>query len=48
MYGSITGRHVLVNSLLILREFGAGCYLRCIKAVVLRQRTTFLDCAFRR
>jgi hypothetical protein len=46
MHGSITGRDVLRHSLLIVRSFGARCYWRCIKAVLLRQRTTFLNVAF--
>ena len=48
MNGSITGRHVLTHAIVILREFGPGCYFRCVKALLLRQRTTFLDCAFRK
>ena len=38
MHGSITGRRVLLHSLTIVREFGALCYLRCIKAVLLPPR----------
>jgi hypothetical protein len=45
--GCIKGKDVLANSVTIVREFGAGCYLRCLKALLLRQRRTFLDCAFR-
>lgn len=48
MHGSITGRHVLRHSVVIVREFGTLCFLRCIKAVLLRQRTTFLNVAFHR
>lgn len=46
MHGSITGRHVLLHTLVIVREYGTLCYLRCIKAVLLRERTTFLNVAF--
>jgi hypothetical protein len=48
MNGSITGRHVLTHSMIIVREFGARCYLRCIKAVLFREHKTFLDCAFQK
>jgi hypothetical protein len=44
--GVITTREVLRYSGTILREFGAGAYLRCCKAIVLRRRTTFLSCVF--
>ncbi|MGC4115355.1 MAG: hypothetical protein QM765_12270 [Myxococcales bacterium] len=46
MNGSIQGRHVLRHSVTIVREFGALCLLRCLKAVLLRERTTFLNVAF--
>ncbi len=48
MNGSITGRHIIFHPYLIVREFGTLCYLRCIKAMLLREHKTFLDCAFRR
>lgn len=48
MEGNITGRHVLRHALVIVREFGALTFFRCLKAMVLRERKTFLDCAFRR
>lgn len=48
MHGSITSRHVLSHAVVIVREFGAMCYLRCVKAVLLGERTTFLNCAFPR
>ncbi len=48
MQGHITGRHVLRHPLVVMREFGPLCFLRCLKAMVLRERKTFLDCAFRR
>jgi hypothetical protein len=46
MRGVITGRDVLLNAPTIVREFGARTYARCIVALLLRRRTTFLDCVF--
>jgi hypothetical protein len=46
MHGSITGRDVLRHPLMIVREFGTLCYFRCIKALLLREHTTFLNLAF--
>jgi hypothetical protein len=43
--GVITTRDVLKNLPLIWREFGTVCALKCLKAVVKRERTTFLDVA---
>ncbi len=48
MHGSITSRRVLSHAVLIVREFGPLCYWRCVKAVLLGRRTTFLNCAFPR
>jgi hypothetical protein len=45
--GCITGREVLRHPVAIVRGFGARCYLRCLAAIVLRRRTTFLDCVYR-
>lgn len=45
MDGVITSRDVIKNLPLIWREFGTLCALKCIKAVVRRERTTFLDVA---
>ena len=45
MDGVITSRDVIKNLPLIWREFGTICALKCIKAVVVRERTTFLDVA---
>jgi len=47
MRGVITTRDVAAHSLLILREFGLGCLFRCVRAVLSRERTTFLDVAFK-
>jgi hypothetical protein len=41
--GAITTQDVLRHSLTILRLWGPGCYFRCLKAVVSRRRTTFLE-----
>lgn len=45
--GVITTRDVFRHSGTILREFGPSAYLRCCLAVLLRKRTTFLDCVCR-
>ncbi|HUJ28991.1 MAG TPA: hypothetical protein VLW85_23380 [Myxococcales bacterium] len=45
--GVITTREVLRHGALIVREFGAAAFLRCCRAIVLRRRTTFLNCVFR-
>lgn len=45
MEGIITSKDVIVHLPLIWREYGTGCALRALKAVVTRQRTTFLDVA---
>ncbi len=44
--GTITSRDVLLNGATIVREFGPRALLRCCMAMVLRRRTTFLDCLF--
>jgi hypothetical protein len=41
--GTITGRDVLRHSLTILRLFGPGCYVRCLRAIVSRRPCTFLQ-----
>jgi hypothetical protein len=43
--GVITTRDVLKNLPLIWREFGPVCAFKCLKAVMSRERTTFLDVA---
>ena len=43
--GIIKSRDVIWNLPLIWKEFGTGCALRALRAVVTRQRTTFLDVA---
>ena len=47
MEGLITSRDVIVHLPLIWKEYGTGCALRALKAVVTRERTTFLDVACR-
>ncbi len=43
MRGSITGRDVIRHSLTILRLWGPGCYLRCLRAMMSRRPCTFLE-----
>jgi hypothetical protein len=42
--GVITTKDVLRHSATIVREFGAAVYIRCCMAILLRRRTTFLNC----
>jgi uncharacterized protein YbaA (DUF1428 family) len=44
--GVITSRDIVRHAATILREFGATTYLRCCAAILLRRRTTFLNCIF--
>lgn len=45
MQGLITTRHLVVNAVTIIHEFGFGAYLRCLRAVVMKRRkVTFLEC----
>jgi len=48
MNGLITTRDVLKHSATIVREFGAGTYLRCCLAILIGRRTTFLNVVFAR
>lgn len=41
--GTITGKDVLVHSLTILRLWGPGVYIRCLRAIVSRRPSTFLS-----
>lgn len=43
MHGTITSRDVLVHSFTILRLWGPGFYLRCVKAIASRRACTFLE-----
>lgn len=47
MRGVITLRHVVLHLGLVVREFGAGCALRCLVASLRGRRTTFLELACR-
>jgi hypothetical protein len=47
MRGTITTWDVLAHPWLIVHEFGPRCYLRCLRAVVMRRSTTFLEVALR-
>jgi hypothetical protein len=44
--GAITAQDVLRHSLTILRLWGLGCYLRCLRAMLSRRPTTFLEVLF--
>ena len=44
--GVVTTTQVLSHPALIVSCFGVRTLLRCLKAIVLRKRTTFLECAF--
>lgn len=48
MQGVITGRDVLVHTVLIVREFGPRAYLRCIRAALSGKRCTFLGALYGR
>ncbi len=48
MQGTITGRDVIRHSLTILRYWGPGCYLRCLRAAVSKQPSTFLSVLYAR
>jgi hypothetical protein len=41
--GTITSRDVLFHSFTILRLWGPGFYLRCVKAIASGRPCTFLD-----
>lgn len=43
MQGVITSRDVLRHLPLIWREFGTGCMLRCLGALLSRRTCTFLE-----
>jgi hypothetical protein len=42
MRGVITGRDVLLNSVTIIRLWGPRRYLRCLRAALSRNPSTFL------
>jgi len=41
--GTITGRDVLIHSVTILRLWGPGFYVRCLRALASRRPCTFLE-----
>jgi hypothetical protein len=41
--GTITSRDVFLHSFTILRLWGPGFYLRCVKAIASRRACTFLE-----
>ena len=43
MRGIITGRDVLSHPLIIMRFWGPAAYVRCLRALVWRRSSTFLD-----
>jgi hypothetical protein len=43
MKGVITSRDVLMNSFTIIREFGPGLYIKCLRAMASGRSCTFLD-----
>jgi hypothetical protein len=45
MQGLITGKDVIRHSVTIIRLWGPGCYLRCLRALVARRPSTFLAVA---
>lgn len=47
MNGVITTRDVLNNLGLIWREFGPGCFFRCIGVLARGKKTTFLEVAMK-
>ncbi len=42
MQGTITGKDVIIHSITILRLWGPGVYMRCLRAMVSRRPCTFL------
>jgi len=46
--GSITTRDVLLNASMIVRGFGLGTFVRCLRALLTGRCTTFLELAWPR
>ena len=42
MRGTITGKHVVLHSISIVRHWGLAAYLSCLWAALTRKQTTFL------
>ena len=46
MVGIVTTRHLLTHSAVIIHEFGARCFVRCIwRTLTSHENVTFLECA---
>lgn len=45
--GTIATKEVLVHAFSIVRHFGPRAFLRCCRAILVHERTTFLDCVCR-
>ncbi len=43
MRGTITAREVLRHGPTIVRLWGLGCWLACVRAALSRRQSTFLD-----
>ncbi len=43
MRGVITGKHVVLHAVTIIRLWGPRTYLRCVRAALGRRPTTFLE-----
>jgi hypothetical protein len=48
MSGVITGKDVIRHSFMIVRLWGLGSYLRCLRAAVSREPSTFLGVLYAR
>jgi hypothetical protein len=44
--GAITAQDVLLHSFTILRFWGPSAYFRCIRAMISRRPTTFLEALY--
>ncbi|MCI0569725.1 MAG: hypothetical protein L0Y66_03155 [Myxococcaceae bacterium] len=48
MHGVIKGRDVVTHLVVVWREFGTVCLLRCLRALLTGRQTTFLAVVFTR
>lgn len=46
MKGVIRSQHLITHAYIIVAKFGVSTYIRCVKAVVLSQNKTFLQCVY--
>jgi hypothetical protein len=46
--GLITSKDVLLHTSAIVRGYGIRCYLECLRALISRRRTTFLEVVWHR